>query len=894
MKKSLAVIICICMLIAAFPFAASAASSSSFTYKYEVTGNSGAVITVDSGNTVTASVSDTSIATATVNGSVITVTGVSGAVGIAEVSVTCAGVVCKIDVPIGYTTFLFNGDSVKVIPGSSDKYSVSAISQAGTETTPTGVTGDDGYVTYSNTTDSKILINIKAKGGTYAFYGTGNDMGISVNKEATNPAVLLFEGLTLTSSFTSPITIKKDSTSTVTITALAGHVNTITDAALNNADVYGATTDGGNGTNATFAESAVIKAKTAAKLTLNGEGTLNLVCNSKNAIKTGQSGTLTISDLTLNVTSADNGISSDNTMTIQSGTITVNAKSDGIRSNPDTVSADTGYAGNIVITGGTINVVAGSDAIQASQNVTISGGIFTLQTGSGYNDSTFDGKTMSCKGIKASANATDTTTSGTTTTTTTTTTSTNTIEITGGTFNINTADDGIHSDGYIVITGGTFAIKTGDDGVHADTSLTLGTSGATDNTTPKIVVSQCYEGLEAGTVYIYSGTYRIFGSDDGINAAGGSSSGDNFNPGGGPGRPGQGTNPGGSSSSSSYAIYIYGGKVFVDVEGDGIDANGTISLLGGTIVSWGQKAGGDNEPLDSDGDLTIKGATVFAAGSSMMTTTPTSSSQAYVRYSSSTYATGKTINVKYNGTTVYNAKAIKDVNYVLYSSPSMTSSSGWTITADTSSLLVPDYTLTALNSTVIDSSSSLIYGVEPGITSLDGYVSTSEDCSLSYTQTANGFGTGTVVNVIYNNETVETYTLLIYGDVNGDGMYDATDALIVNLLANGVLTKQQVGTAQYAAADCNHDSAVDSSDASLLEQAGVFLSEVDQTKSLTSTTAGMNYLNVISQTIPTDDTTSSDTDTDSAENNSNSIFSIISRILKAISSIIEKILNLIK
>ena len=44
----------------------------------------------------------------------------------------------------------------------------------------------------------------------------------------------------------------------------------------------------------------------------------------------------------------------------------------------------------------------------------------------------------------------------------------NELNITGGNFKINTADDAIHSDGDITITGGEFEISTGDDAIHAN------------------------------------------------------------------------------------------------------------------------------------------------------------------------------------------------------------------------------------------------------------------------------------------------------------------------------------------------------------------------------------------------------------------------------------------
>ena len=47
----------------------------------------------------------------------------------------------------------------------------------------------------------------------------------------------------------------------------------------------------------------------------------------------------------------------------------------------------------------------------------------------------------------------------------------------------------------------------------------LGKSGDS-NSNLKINITKSYEGLEGAQIYIYSGTYRVIASDDGINSAG--------------------------------------------------------------------------------------------------------------------------------------------------------------------------------------------------------------------------------------------------------------------------------------------------------------------------------------------------------------------------------------
>ena len=64
----------------------------------------------------------------------------------------------------------------------------------------------------------------------------------------------------------------------------------------------------------------------------------------------------------------------------------------------------------------------------------------------------------------------------------------------GGTYQIDSADDSIHSNANITIADGTYTLATGDDGVHADDALTV--NGGT------ITVTESYEGLEGLTVTI--------------------------------------------------------------------------------------------------------------------------------------------------------------------------------------------------------------------------------------------------------------------------------------------------------------------------------------------------------------------------------------------------------
>ena len=528
--------------------------------------------------------------------------------------------------------------------------------------------------------------------GTYRVNGSCTEGSIIVSKELTD-VTLILDSLTLASSSTAPVVVKKAATVNIHLEG----TSTLTD----NEDP-----DNETSTDATIAdafEGAAIKIKSGASVTFCGDGNLNVVANAKNGIKGGataalifnQSGTINVSGSgkyyggTTAGAAVNNGIACDGSIVFNQGTYVVKASNDGIKSAPDATdetegtTIDTESAGTITVNGGTFDLDVDGDGFQADTALTINGGTFNIQTWKGYsvwNDTLAD--EYSCKGLKAGGDRAEEAGLE------------PAITITGGTFVLNTADDAVHSDAYATVTGGVFTIDTGDDGMHADTSLILGEEGGLERD-PDVTINHSYEGLEGGTVYIYSGRYYVVASDDGVNAAGGSSSGsdpgsggsDPFNPGGGgPGGHGGGWNPGGnsgggsSSTASDYNIYIYGGDLYVNCDGDGLDSNGGLYLYGGTQAVFSMKSGGDNSAIDADGTVLIDGATIFTAGTRGMDGTAQSSwfgsSQKYAS-STTSYTAGRIINAKAgsSGSVVFSYTLPKNVNYTMASWPSSVSSS---------------------------------------------------------------------------------------------------------------------------------------------------------------------------------------------------------------------------
>jgi len=137
---------------------------------------------------------------------------------------------------------------------------------------------------------------------------------------------------------------------------------------------------------------------------------------------------------------------------------------------------------------------------------------------------------------------------------------------------------------------------------------------------------------------------------------------------------------------------------------------------------------------------------------------------------------------------------------------------------------------------VIDSGTGTIYGLEPGITKEQfesSFVNVSSGYSLQYSVEA--IGTGTVVNVIDSGtgEVVETYTLILFGDVNGDSVINAVDFDICSLVQNWMIEWDETEDAAFIkAADVNGDGRVDAVDADIISLHENWLVTIDQATGL--------------------------------------------------------------
>ena len=126
---------------------------------------------------------------------------------------------------------------------------------------------------------------------------------------------------------------------------------------------------------------------------------------------------------------------------------------------------------------------------------------------------------------------------------------------------------------------------------------------------------------------------------------------------------------------------------------------------------------------------------------------------------------------------------------------------------------------------------NLVYGLYSGmnVNDFSNYFS-SDYAAITVDAKKNIIGTGTKINALYPDGTSVEYNAVIFGDVDGDGLYDGQDAVIVETIVSGMLSYNNLNSAAYTAADANHDGTINESDAEILRNAGIYSITVSQTK----------------------------------------------------------------
>lgn len=569
------------------------------------------------------------------------------------------------------------------------------------------ITSTDGSTITQN--DSVYTIT---QAGEYTVTGLLSEGQIVVNADDNAEITIVLNGTSITCSNGSPIYIKN--ADNVKIKSEENTYNCIVDARTE-ADDNSDNSSSENGNAAIYA---------ACDLKLVGKGALSVTGNYNNGIQSKDD--ISIKNVTIKVNAVNNAIKGNDEVAIESGEIiAISRKGDGIKTSNSSLSTKGKQKGNIIISGGNIDIYAACDGMDAAYGVDVSGdgnlNIYT-DTYSNYseavaadnsgssassvgtppdmnntqnngnmgnppdmnNSSSNSGNNRDMKGNFSGGNRAANGMPGNNSSGNSSKKSYSTkgikaeseINISGAAINISSTDDGIHANsdsgvletgedgkGIISISGGTITISTGDDGIHADKELNI--------TDGYINVLTSYEGLEAITINISGGQSFIYAADDGINACTG-------------------------DGSSTPLINITGGYIDVTTgsgDTDAIDSNGSYTQSGGMVlVKGGSSSGQVSGSIDVDGNITITGGTCVALGG--ICETPVNSVNAYV-FSSVSFNAGSysvkdssgneiisfTLNNSYSNGWICTSALTTNTEYTLYCDGS--SLTNWTQSAGT-------------------------------------------------------------------------------------------------------------------------------------------------------------------------------------------------------------------
>ena len=393
--------------------------------------------------------------------------------------------------------------------------------------------------------------------------------------------VLILDGATITNDAGAAIDVQ--TADDVAISLADGSKNSVSDAA-------------------SYAEDAAANAAihSATDLTITGTGALTVTGNGNDGITSTDD--LVILSGALTVTAADDALRGKDALAVEGGTLTLTATAgDGLKSDQESDATQ----GNIVISGGSIDITAGDDGVQAQADTVITGGELTVSAAD--------------DGVKGEQ----------------------IVSIGDGTVTVAASLEGIEA-GSVGIGGGIVSVTASDDGINGSGATTSTDAAATDTTT-----QDQQGGMPGGGGGEFADTgerVEISGGTVTVNAEG------------------DGLDSNGSLTISGGDITVYGPTN----SGNGaLDANGDLSVTGGTVLALGS-GGMEQAPSDTStqGWVMLSGQVeagqeaeiVDASGTTIGTVTAAKATGAVI-YSSAEVEAGASYELVIDGSSVGTAVA---------------------------------------------------------------------------------------------------------------------------------------------------------------------------------------------------------------------------------------------
>ncbi len=368
-----------------------------------------------------------------------------------------------------------------------------------------------------------------------------------------------------------------------------------------------------------------------ADLWIAGDGALSVTAHAADAITSKDTLVMTGGDVA--VEAADDGLRGKDQLVITGGTVTADTQGDALRSDNESVADEPDApVGVIWVDGGTLDLDAGSDAMDAARQVTVLSGDLTIAAGD--------------DGIHSD----------------------HVLRVAGGTVDITESVEGIEG-AYMYLSGGDVSVVATDDGINVSGGVEAlaeengeTTEGAAADPGPAA------GGRPEGGAPADGGQADTTPVDDLASLTVSAMQGTGF------GGPAEGDN-------GDRFLELSGGTYVLDTTSDGVDVNGSMTMTGGTLVVSGTEDVRQGA-VDVDDAFTVSGGTLAASGMSTMAVAPgEDSTQASLALTfGGTVPAGTTITITDGeGARVASFTTPKASDSYIYSSDALESGADYTI-----------------------------------------------------------------------------------------------------------------------------------------------------------------------------------------------------------------------